>query len=519
VAGGDFFMSFYSILFKTTKRLTQKQALATEAPACFVDLNLNQVTDTIISGKEEYNLQPFFYTSLNDIDDIIYRQQIMQDIENTILYDYIESFAKSMREMRIAQSKAEKCSYKYQKERLFVDCVEVYCKTIQSLANNLSLVNVKSPGFLSFCEYLNTYIQSGDFTMLLTETKKLVADLSSLQYCVLTKGLRVTVRLCKAETDYSAEVEHAFEKFKQEAAKDYTTKFSASPEMNHVEASILEGVATLYPAIFQSLDDYFAKNSNYLDETIAIFDREVQLYIAYLDYTSKIKRAGLKFCYPEISNTSKEVFDYEGFDVALAYKLAKENTYIVCNDFYLSGKERIFVVSGPNQGGKTTFARTFGQLHYLANIGCPVPGKEAKLFMFDKLFTHFEKEENIEDHHSKLEHDLVRIYHILHESTSNSIIIMNEILSSTTLHDAIFLSKKIMEKITASDVLCVWVTFIDELISLSEKTVSIVSTVDAENPSVRTFEIIRRPADGLAYALSIAEKYKVTYDYLKERIK
>ena len=510
-------MSFESILFE---RPEDRPAIEpAEMPGFFVDLNLDQIVEAVVKGRQEYNLRPLFWAPLGRVGAIEYRHEVMQELERPEPARIITAFAQGMRTVREYLTRIERLYYPLQKQRWFLDAVDVYCDTVAALRRDLSSTDLHARGLVALRQYLQEYTASTAFAHLEEETKGLKDALAGIDYCIRIRGNSVTVRAYDNEADYSAYVQQTFERFKQGDVKDYRAKFPASGEMNTVEAQILDNVARLYPETFGRLNAYCQQHADFRDATIAAFDREVQFYLAYLEFIGSVGAAGLSFCYPHVSDTRKEIADLEGFDLALANKLRAEGSSIVCNDFWMNGKERIFVVSGPNQGGKTTFARTFGQLHYLAALGCPVPGKEARLFLFDNLFTHFEKEENVEDLRSKLEDDLVRVHRILSEATPRSIIIVNEILTSTTLSDAVFLGKKVMEHLSRLDALCVWVTFVEELASFSEKTVSMISMVAPENPAVRTYKIARRPAHGRSYAAALAEKYGLTYGALKERIR
>jgi DNA mismatch repair protein MutS len=509
-------MIFQSILFQNIADRVPDERFC--APDFVADLNLDQIVAAITAGKEEYNLTPFFYVPLHDVDAITFRHEVMQDLEDACLFDPIKAFALSMRVVREHLAQLEKRYYEHQKERWFLDAVDLYGDSVNRLVRDLSAARFSSRGLLAFRDYLARYASSERFTSLVEEAKRLEAELSAIRYSVFIEGPRVEVRHYAGESNYSTEIEAAFERFQQGGVQEYTFKFSDSPEMNHIEAQILDGVAQLHQDTFAKLEHYCSANKDFQDPTIVSFDREIHFYVAYLEYIARLKKTGLNFCYPRVCDSRKEVSDYHGFDLALAGKLIGGNATPVTNDFYLEGPERIIVVSGPNQGGKTTTARTFGQLHYLGSLGCLVPGTKAQLYLPDRIFTHFEREEHMTTLRGKLEDDLIRIHGILEAATPRSIIIINEIFASTTLRDALSLSKKVAAAIMQLDLLCVWVTFVDEVASLGPQTVSMVATVVPDNPGQRTFKVVRRPADGLAYAMAIAEKYRLTYDMLKKRI-
>jgi DNA mismatch repair protein MutS len=487
-------------------------------PDSFADLNLDQVLASMTAGREQYKLKPFFFAPLHQVAAVRYRQKVLHDLEKAEVVEPIRSFAGSMQSMREHLAQAEKLHYQLQKQSWFLDAVEIYCEAVRSLAADLAEGALSSRGLRGLRDYLAGYAASERFTSLAAGTKALKDALARVRYAIRISGARVTVSRYAGEADYGAEVEETFARFQQGAVRSYLARLPDYAEMDHVEAKILDGVAHLHPEMFRARADFCVRHRDYLDATVGRFDREVQFYLAYLEMVERFRDAGLPFCYPQVSARSKEIAAGETFDIALANKLVPDGGTVVGNDFCLAGPERIFVVSGPNNGGKTTFARTFGQLHYLASLGLLVPGREARLFLPDRIFTHFEREEDIETLRGKFDDELVRVHKILERATSDSVIVMNESFNSTSLSDALFVGTEVARQILERGCLGVYVTFVDEIASLSEATVSMVSQIVPGNPAERTFKVIRKPADGRAYAWAIADKYGLSYERLMERI-
>lgn len=508
-------MTFRSILFDEDAPTVSREH---PVPSFFADLNLDQLVEIVTAGREQYGLTEFFLAPLHSATEIKYRHDVLGDLESMNLREAIDGFAQQMGKARERFAQAQKMHYPRQQQAWFHSAAQSYCDAVVGLAKNPALADTTSPGFTGLRTYLAGYLQSAEYQELRADAARLQELLGEVAYCVRIDGSRVTVTRYDSQPDYTAQVEATFAKFKQGAVKDYKVNIPDYVEMNHVEASILDQVARLYPEVFTALTEFTARHATFIDDTIAAFDREVQFYLGYLHLTDRLRQDGLPFCYPQVSSDSKHVQVDDTFDIVLADKLHDDQRPIVTNNIVLTGHERILVITGPNQGGKTTFARTFGQLHYLAQLGLPVPGRSARLFVCDRLFTHFEKEEDPTELHGKLEEDLIRIHDILDQATPNSIVVMNELFSSTTLADAILLGTAVLGALLERDCLGVCVTFVDELSTLGEETVSLVSGISAEDATTRSFKIERRPADGLSYAVSIAEKYGLTYQRLTERI-
>ena len=505
-----------SVLFENPEDARRTSAL--DMPEYFVDLNLDQILEGINGGLSEYGLQHIFYRHLSNAGEVQFRQAIMRDMEKPDFLAKVKAFSNRFRSMRRSLASLEKLYNVHHQQGWFLEAVATYCESVESLAETLRDAELGSAGLRSLRDYLIAYASSEAFLRLKSEMEGLKQSLSEIHYSIIIKNLTVKVKKYESEIDYSTDIEEIFSRFRQGATKSYLLKMPSSIGLNHVEAQILDCVAKLNPEIFTSLDEFCKAHASFIDETIDAFEREIQFYISYLDYIGPLKRAGLSFCYPEIAETDKNIYAQSFFDLALAKKVSMTSTRVVPNDFSLQGKERMIVITGPNQGGKTTFVRAFGQLHHLAAIGLPVPGTAARLFLYDAIFTHFEREETIKSQRGKLHEEIIRIHNSVQRATSSSIFILNEIFTSTTVKDSLFLSRKVLEKVLALDAVAICVTFLDELASMDDRIVSMVSCVDPHDPSIRTFKVERRPADGLAYARSIAEKYHLTYESLKNRL-
>lgn len=173
------------------------------------------------------------------------------------------------------------------------------------------------------------------------------------------------------------------------------------------------------------------------------------------------------------------------------------------------------MLTGPNQGGKTTFARSLGQLVYFTKMGLDIPARAASVPYYKKILTHFSVEESVESGRGKLMDELMRLKPMMGDEQAGEFVVINELFTTAANYDACIMGKKVLEHFINKNCKGIYVTHLNELSKACSSVVSLRAAVD-EN-LIPTYIIQRSEATELAGANRQVEKYRLTYRQIKER--
>lgn len=484
-------------------------------PKYFYDLNLDQVVQDIMEEQKDYDLRRFFFFTVGQ-EDVRYRQAVLKDLEKPEVYESLVAFATGIRKAKEYLNYCNDTEIIVQQRKWKLDAADSYIGGILRLQRDLEKDWITSEGLLSFREWLISYTSGEEFIQLREDTERLVAMFEQMTFTLQLKRDRIIIHPGYLEEDYCKQLQDTFGEESSEKHFYQRNPFG-TPALSELEGTILEVLGKHYSQTFLTLAEFDKKYQDFISHTVSEFETESQFYTAFFLYRRRMEELGYHFCYPEI-NENSEFRITEGYDLALAKKNSQQKKEVVFNDCYLNKGERFFVITGPNQGGKTTFARALGQMIYFSSMGLMVPCRSAYLPVFDGIYTHFAVEENLNTGAGKLKEELLRLKEMLPEVTKHSFIIINEIFTSATSYDSYIMGKRVIEHFMEEDCLGVYVTHIHELTKGDDRIVSLVAALLNNDSNIRTFRIERRAADGRSYANTIVEKHHMTYQEIKERL-
>ena len=214
-----------------------------------------------------------------------------------------------------------------------------------------------------------------------------------------------------------------------------------------------------------------------------------------------------KYIKPEITD-SNEFEIIEGRHPVVE-KFIESGMKFVSNDCNLNPQNRLWLITGPNMAGKSTFLRQNALLAILAHIGCFIPAKYARIGVIDKLFSRIGANDNLAKGHSTFMVEMIETSRILAQSTEKSFIILDEVGRGTATYDGVAIAWASLEHI--HDKLrcrCLFATHYHELVSLEGVFPALQNytvNVDDENEVILFLYKIIKGAASKSYGIHVAQ--------------
>lgn len=213
-----------------------------------------------------------------------------------------------------------------------------------------------------------------------------------------------------------------------------------------------KGLNTIANAVAQSAD--------HMKSFFALLRLELAFYLGCLNLKARLDERGEPICFPTPAPASELVFACEGlYDVSLALHLDRR---VVGNDVDASGKALV-LVTGANQGGKSTFLRSVGLAQLMLQAGMFVGAESLRAGVCTGLYTHFKREEDPEMEGGKLDEELRRMSEIADRIGFRSLLLCNESFASTNEREGSEIAGQVVRALLDNGVKVFYVTHLYEL--------------------------------------------------------
>ncbi|WDL99782.1 MutS-related protein [Alicyclobacillus sp. ALC3] len=231
--------------------------------------------------------------------------------------------------------------------------------------------------------------------------------------------------------------------------RGYTFHLSARDEAGHRVLAEMKDRGTNQAA------NALAQSADHILSFFHQLKAEVAFFVGCLNVSDGLVRIGAPTCFPTPLDARERHWYAQGiYDICLCLNTQQQ---VVGNDLSADGKD-LWVVTGANQGGKSTFLRSVGITQLMMQSGMFVPARSLTANTVEAVFTHFRKEEDAEMNQGKFDEELSRMSHIVDQISPEALLLCNESFAATNEREGSEVARQIIEALVEHSVQVVFVT-------------------------------------------------------------
>ena len=430
---------------------------------------------------------------------------------------------------------AESYLYSITEIELYTSVLAVMKETLLPIKDSLT-----SRAFKRLCEVVETLTESEYYKNINRQLEELTSRVREVKS--VTIGVNLDSRL-KAESAGVLSVNN--DKFKSGQLIDKILRLDfKSDEMTCIapltpfrqdqsdnqQLALTYALSSALSDVFRSsvrswkkvIQSYVLENTDFLIKMLP----EIEFVTKSAQMMRTLADKGCPLCYPTVADSDELIFEAVGLcNPVVAVKLEEP---VVPNDFIFDENGMIYVLTGPNRGGKSVITCAVGCAFAMAGLGLPVCAESCTVSPADSIFTHFPQGSEDTIDKGRLGEECSRLKGIFDKVSKSSLVLLDESFSSTGAYEASVIAGEVISGFSLVGCRVIFSTHLHDLASrtaeLNERCaaaggVKIDNLVAEVDGSKRSFRILRKSPDGKSYAADIARKYGLSFDAIKEKLR